>query len=116
MNIAKTLINNFGNDVISLMYQAEKHCIEHDPHWYAEIDAYHFDDGSVLWVNSFNEYGCTNLWFVFDVRNGIISNGFENHDQAVGELLEYVDEYGKKESAGFFGIVDLYGEEEIYNE
>ena len=115
MNTAKLLMKKFGNDVISLIYQAEKHAIEQNNIWYAETNAYYFDDGSVLWFNSVNEYGCTNLWFVFDVRNGIISNGFENHDQAVEELLHYVDEYGAKECKGFFGIVDLFGEEEVYN-
>lgn len=115
MTIAKELIKNFGNDVISLMYQVEKHCIEQDTIWFAETQVYHFDDGSLIWFNSFNEYGDTNLWYVFDKLNGIISQGFKEHDQAVGELLEYVDEYGVKECKGSYGIADLFGNEEIYN-
>lgn len=114
MSIAKNIMKEYKNNVIEIQQKAEDLCNDYIVLQSIETGVYYFDDGSLLWFDSKGKFGDTNLWFVFDANNGIISRGFQNHDQAVDELLEYVEEYGA-ECIGFFGIVDLFGEEEVYN-
>src|SRR5690625_1904635 len=114
LNTAKNLIKTYKNNISLMAQQAEKLCNDHSPFWSVETDVYYFSDGSVLWINSYDEYGDTYLWFVFDLNNGIISDAYQCYDQAVDKLLEYVKS-NPDNAVGFYGIVDLFGNEEIYN-